>query len=123
MGRDEFKMTLRDKISVAFDNWWEEKFTPWYWNRKPHHVRCVICDETMNSRDQKWSPEMAGWKQTKDGWWICHSCLFHRNFVPFMRAVDYAEDDAWIEALKEPREYKCPNCGTIFDADRHRYKG
>lgn len=69
-----------------------EKFTHWYWNRKPHCVTCSICRKTLRSNETDISPEEYGWKCTKDGWnWICHRCLNHRDFKPYIRQTDIDE--------------------------------
>ena len=77
-----------------------EKFTHWYWNRKPHHVTCNICYKTLRSDECEYSPEECGWKCSKDGWvWVCHQCLYHRDFRPYIEQVDEDERKIWESAI------------------------
>lgn len=68
-----------------------EKITQIRWNLKRHCIQCHICGEVLDSRVIPYSPEQCGWKRLKDQWykpWICHSCLEHRDFKPYIKMVD-----------------------------------
>lgn len=91
-------MRLWECIDISLANAYEN-FTYWYWNKKPHHVRCRICGKVKSSIPQineTFSPEQCGWEQTKDGqFWICHDCLCHRDFKPYIKQVDIDEIERW----------------------------
>ena len=90
-------MRLWECVYISLANAYEN-FTCWYWNKKPHHVRCRICGEVKKTDryNDTFSPEQCGWKQTKDGHvWICHDCLCHRNFKPYIKQVDIDEIERW----------------------------
>lgn len=67
------------------------------WNRKHHRIQCRICGEYLDSAETMYSPEEYGWmtlKGTKNKMWVCHECLFHRNFKKFMDIIDKVSEDA-----------------------------
>lgn len=74
-----------NKFLCWLDNSYEE-FTHWYWNCKPHAVKCIICNKTIHSFDDdpwdSFSPEESGWMHIRNGLWICHQCAAHRIFTP-----------------------------------------
>lgn len=84
---------LRGRLSC----WLENKYEQWthhVWLSKPHHVNCKICGGTMRSDREKFSPEEAGWKHV-DYFWICHRCLEHRDFKPYIKQIDEDERKLW----------------------------
>ncbi len=94
------KMGSIDQFLCWCDNTYE-KFTHWYWNKSPHHVKCRICGEKMSSDIDKYSPEECGWKCFKDrSGWVCHSCDSHRDFTPYVFLADIDESIAWEKEYK-----------------------
>ena len=78
-----------------------EKYRHWYWNKKPHHVTCKICGDTIHSGDDRLSPEERGWVRTEDGnFWICHTCIFDRDFKSYAELADIDYEISWNEYLK-----------------------
>lgn len=68
-----------------------EKLTQIRWKCKHHYIQCHICGEILDSREVSYSPEQCGWKRLKDQWykpWICHRCLEHRDFKPYINEID-----------------------------------
>ena len=79
---DSFKEDLIDKI----------------WNNTPHKVECCICGGILRSKYCRYSPENCGWRQIKFKYcpmWICHQCLDHRDFTPFVEQADKNERIKW----------------------------
>lgn len=74
-----------------------EKYTHWVWNKKHHNVRCVICGDVLDSKSHPYSPEESGWKCVDKYTWICHSCLYHRDFMPYIKLVDIDEDICYFK--------------------------
>lgn len=80
-----------DILKTWIDNT-KEKWSHVVWHSKPHHVTCLICGSTVNSKECEWSPNEMGWRQLRNSKrWICHRCDAHRNFVPFIEMVDKDE--------------------------------
>ena len=76
------------RLLVAFDNWYE-KYTTKVWVKGNYKATCAICGDTMTSSTSKYSPQECGWDQLKSsGRWICHRCLCHRNYIPYINLVD-----------------------------------
>lgn len=83
-----------DKLSCWLNNKYEE-FTQFRWQLKHHRVECRICGDVLDSNEIKFSPEQCGWKRLKDQLykpWICHTCLEHINFKPYIRMIKEAEE-------------------------------
>ena len=66
------------------------------WNSGLHNVRCRICNATMSSDECDFSPQNAGWGKIENRRiWICHRCLDHRDFTPYIKQVDQDEEEVW----------------------------
>lgn len=90
-----------DKLYCWANNTYE-KYTHWYWNKKPHVVECCICGEKLDSRRDKYSPEECGWISMRGGTrWICHQCDSHRDFKPYMDLIKIDEKLAWRDLTNE----------------------
>lgn len=79
-----------DRFNCWLSNTYE-KLTQFRWQLKHHRVVCHICGEVLDSKEEKYSPEQCGWKRLKDEWyrpWICHTCLYHRDFEPHIKKID-----------------------------------
>lgn len=75
-----------------------EKLTQIRWKREHHRVVCRICGDVLDSTKDPYSPEECGWYRLKGRIfrpWICHKCLCHRNFQPFIKDIDKCEEDFW----------------------------
>ena len=84
--------------------WWEnkkEKIAHKKWNKKHYRVKCFICDDILDSEKTEYSPEECGWRQLKGMYkvWICHRCIGHRYFVPFIKQIDEYEAEQWKKIL------------------------
>lgn len=78
-----------------------EKLTQIRWIMKHHRVICHICGDVLDSAETPYSPEQCGWKRLNSEWhkpWVCHTCLEHRNFKPFIKEIDKREEDLWKDA-------------------------
>lgn len=85
-----FLNNLISQICCWLDNEYE-LLTQLRWKSKHHRVKCHICGEILDSSTEKYSPEQCGWKRLKNEWcrpWICHSCLCHRDFKPYIKVID-----------------------------------
>lgn len=83
-----------NKLSCWLYNKYEE-FTQFRWQLKHHRIECRICGDVLDSNDTKFSPEQCGWKRLKDQLykpWICHKCLEHTNFKPYIKMIKEAEE-------------------------------
>lgn len=81
---------LKDRFICFIYNKYED-YTKYIWNRKRYIVKCRICGDILDSKYDKYSPEQCGWKKLKNDKyqpWICHQCLSHRNFKPFIHLID-----------------------------------
>lgn len=77
-----------ERLLVVFDNWREQHATK-IWTKGNYKAVCTICGEIMTSSNSNYSPEECGWDRLKtSGRWICHSCLCHRNYKPYVNLVD-----------------------------------
>lgn len=65
-----------------------EQYTHWVWNRKRHNVKCIICGKVLDSKRDLYSPEECGWGSVDKYTWICHRCLCHRDFRPYIKLID-----------------------------------
>jgi len=73
-----------------------EDYTQKVWMRKPYKATCKICKDTLRSKECKFSPEQCGWERLEDGyWWVCHRCLEHRDFTPYIAEIDEKERQLW----------------------------
>ena len=82
---DRFRCWLSNKY---------EDLTQFRWQLKHHRIECHICGEVLDSTETKFSPEQCGWKRIRKQWykpWICHNCLEHRNFKPYIKKIDEKE--------------------------------
>lgn len=73
----------------------KERLTRIQWRFRPHHVVCRICGEVLRSDQDKYSPEECGWGKIDKWTWICHSCLCHRDFKPYIPQIDEDERKKW----------------------------
>ena len=68
----------------------------WIWNKREKYS-----SETLRSADTDFSPIEAGWDRMKDHpTWICHRCISHRNFKPYIKRIDEDERRAWEQIKK-----------------------
>lgn len=68
------------------------------WNFAPHKARCVICGKVIKSMDLDYSPKSCGWCRIRSYYgkhFICHKCLAHRNYKPYVKQVDEDEENLW----------------------------
>ena len=68
---------------------------------KTKEVECRICGDKLNNRKDMYSPKQCGWKKADKFTWVCHRCLDHRNFIPFIKMIDEAERKEWEENHKK----------------------
>lgn len=87
-------MKLKDWIWITSHNLYE-RWTHYVWNHGNYRVKCRICGDRMWSYQEWYSPEECGWESTKHGKWICHRCLAHRNFKPYIQKADEDERKLW----------------------------
>ena len=84
----------------------------WYWNKKEDisqiiwqkgkrkRIQCRICGKVLDSWKEEYSPIQCGWHRVNKYSWICHMCFDHRNFRPFIEAIDEADRKCW-EKMEE----------------------
>lgn len=72
-----------------------ERISHIQWNLKPYHVECCICGRVLRSDECDYSPEEGGWRKADKWTWICHKCLCHRDYKPYVKQVDEDEEAAW----------------------------
>lgn len=92
---DKFKCWIYNK---------KEEIAHKQWNKKHYRVKCHICDDVLDSKKIQYAPEECGWHQLKGLYkvWICHKCLGHRDFTPFIKQIDEYENAYW-ERIKKIR--------------------
>ncbi len=75
----------------------KEDYSYVVWNRKPNKATCFICGDTLKSQSKmSYSPLQCGWiKIPYRHFYICHRCLEHRNFKPYIKQIDKDEDKLW----------------------------
>ena len=96
----KFNPSPIDRIKIFIENKWLE-YTDKVWNKEPHKITCHICGDFLKSQEPySHSPEQCGWRRI-DGerWYICHRCLCHRNYRPYVGQVDEDERKAWERIL------------------------
>lgn len=87
-----------DKLDCFLHNKKEELSRVIWLMGERKKVKCRICGDVMDSYKDVWSPMQAGWhKVDKYNNWICHNCFDHRNFMPFIEAIDEADRKYWEE--------------------------
>ena len=102
--RVTFSGNIVNKLGCWLSNL-REAYTYTVWNKKPHKATCVICKDTIRSQsDMSYSPEQCGWERINKYQYICHRCLCHRNFVPYIQQVDKDEDEAWEKILNKTKK-------------------
>ena len=103
------KITLNnnpiDHLSCCFHNKIEELSRVQWLMGKHKKVECRICRDTMDSWKDIYSPIQCGWKQINKYTWICHRCLYHRDFTPYIEQIDEAERKAFEKSNQETIEY------------------
>ena len=62
---------------------------------KRKEVECRICGDKLDSRKDMYSPMQCGWKRIGKYTWVCHRCLDHRNFRPYIEQIDEDERKLW----------------------------
>lgn len=92
-----------DKLSCYIDNKKEELSRIRWLMGKHKEVECRICGDILDSYKDIWSPEQCGWHRVGKYSWICHRCMDHRNFRPFIKMVDEA-DKRHLERIKRGRK-------------------
>ena len=84
-----------DKLSCWMHNK-REKLSQVKWIIGKHkEVECRICGDKLNNYIDMYSPMQCGWKRIGKYIWICHSCLDHRNFKPYIEQIDEDERKLW----------------------------
>lgn len=91
---------LIDKLSCWVHNKKEELSQVKWIMGKHKECECRICGDKLNNRRDMYSPMQCGWHRVTKYSWICHRCFDHRNFIPFIEAIDEAEKKEWDEHNK-----------------------
>lgn len=108
-------MRIIDKILMWLDNKYED-YTHYVFNKKPHYVRCGICDEILSSKNGDTpSPEECGWREFKTGGWVCHRCDAHRYLKPYVEILDLDEEIKWRKWREENVEELLEERNLIFE--------
>lgn len=87
-----------DKLSCYLHNKKEDLSRVHWLMGKRKKVECRICGDILDSWHDVYSPMQCGWRRIGKYVWICHSCLDHRNFKPFIDMIDEEERKRWEEA-------------------------
>lgn len=100
------------KLSCYLENKKEELSRVQWLMGKHKKIECRICRGTLDSYKDVFSPVQCGWKQIDKYIWICHKCLDHRDFTPYIKQIDETERKAFekynqetIEYMKKKNEY------------------
>lgn len=89
-----------DKLDCFLHNK-KEELSRVIWLMGEHKkVECKICGDVLDSYKDVFSPMQCGWQRISKYRWVCHRCLEHRNFRPFIEAVDEEERKLWEESEK-----------------------
>lgn len=94
-----------DRLSCAIHNKIEELSRVHWLMGKHKKIECRICRGTMDSWKNIYSPMQCGWKKINKYTWICHQCLDHRDFTPYIEQIDEAERKAFEEHNRKTIEY------------------
>lgn len=86
-----------DKLSCWIYNKKEELSQVKWITGKQKEVECRICGDKLNNRRDMYSPMQCGWRRIGKYTWICHSCLDHRNFRPYIEQIDEENRLYWEE--------------------------
>ena len=85
-----------NRIKIWFWNKLEEYFRKVWQKNTRYYVQCRICGEILRSANTDYSPIEAGWDRMKNhSIWICHRCMSHRNFKPYIDKIDEDERRVW----------------------------
>lgn len=84
-----------DKLGCWIANKKEELSRVNWLMGKHKKIECRICGDILDSRKDIWSPEQCGWHKVNKYTWICHRCMDHRNFRPFIEMIDEADRKHW----------------------------
>ena len=86
-----------DKLDCFLHNKTEELSRVIWLMGEQKKAECRICGDVMDSYKDVFSPTQAGWRRIGKYTWVCHNCLEHRNFRPFIKIVDEADRKYWEE--------------------------
>jgi len=93
------KITLNnnpiDRLSCFFHNKIEELSRVHWLMGKHKKIECKICGATLDSYRDTFSPMQCGWRKITKYKWICHRCLDHRDFTPYINQIDEDERRIW----------------------------
>lgn len=92
-----FNSNLINQLQCTIDNKLEDLSRIQWLIGKRKKIECKICGETLDSIKDVYSPRQYGWKCIDKYTWICHSCLCHRNFKPYIKKIDDNEHKEWEE--------------------------
>lgn len=94
-----------NKLSCLVHNKKEELSQIKWIMGKHKECECRICGDKLNNRRDMYSPMQCGWERVGHTW-ICHSCLCHRNFKPYIEQIDEDERKLWEKSEKKHEEEK-----------------
>lgn len=105
-------LTFSKNPLVRLSCWIDNKREEWsghIWKSKAHHAFCVICGKKISSCEWEFSPEESGWERLgKSKKWVCHQCIWSRDFTPFIEIIDEAERKKYEGIDKMREQYKTP---------------
>ena len=84
-----------DKLSCWIYNKKEELSQVKWITGKHKECECRICGDKLDNRKDMYSPMQCGWVRIGKYTWICHSCLCHRNYRPYVEKVYEDERKLW----------------------------
>lgn len=80
-----------DKLSCWIYNKTEELSQVRWIMGKHKECECRICGNKLDNRRDMYSPMQCGWMRVGKYRYICHRCLEHRNFKPYIEQIDEDE--------------------------------
>ena len=90
-----------DKLRCVIYNKTEE-ISEFFWHNGKHkQIECHICGDKLDSYKDLYSPIQCGWEKINKYRWICHKCLGHRNFKPYIEMIDADEEKFYNEMRKK----------------------
>lgn len=84
-----------DKLGCYLHNKKEDLSRVVWLMGKHKKIECRICGKVLDSWHDVYSPMQCGWVRITKYKWICHSCLDHRDFRPYIKQIDEDERVRW----------------------------
>ena len=81
----------------------KENLSDRIWKMGRDSINCIICGQELNPKQDP-SPYCCGWKMIDRYSWICHQCLDHYDYTPYVNLAEIDESILWSRSNKEENE-------------------